>query len=125
MRLPDLPPPFGSPTPLGASKMSIEEIAGLAKPHIKGVHKNDLQVAIQVLSTIEGILDVKGELGQDVIKRTEDNLGITLSKSQRDKIMAAHPSSGLKATVSPDQKGSIRFSQNNFSHVRRFLTAIL
>ena len=120
-----LPPPFGSPIPVGASKMSIEEIAGLAKPHIKGLDKTNIEIAIQVLSKVEDVLDVKGELGQDVIKRTEESLGIELSKVQRDKIMAAHPSSGLRATISPEAKGSVRFSQGNFTHTRRFLNAIL
>ena len=125
MRLPDFPLPFSSPPAVGASKMSIEEIAGIATPFIKDVDKTNIQIAIQVLSKIEDVLDVTGETGQEVIKRTEENIGIVLSKAQKEAIMKRHPASGLKATVSPEAKGSVRFSRGNFTHVRRFLSAIL
>jgi len=115
------PLPFRPSTPVGASKMSIEEIAGIATPYIKDVDKTNIQVAIQVLSKIEDVLDVTGETGQDIIKRTENNLGISLSKAQKESIMKKHPASGLKATISPEAKGSVRFTKGNFSHVRRFL----
>ena len=119
------PLPFSKPPAVGmASKMSIEEIAGLAKPFIK-VDKNALMSTIQVLTTASEALDVTGESGQAMIQRTEENLGITLSKTQRDKIFSQYPSEGLKAVVTNEQRGSIRFSRNNMIHCIRFLQAIL
>ena len=89
------------------------------------VDKNSLMTAIQVLTTTSEALDVTGESGQAMIQRTEENLGITLSKTQRDKIFSQYPSEGLKAVVTNEQRGSIRFSRNNMIHCIRFLQAIL
>ena len=123
-RPPFVSPPFGSPVPLGASKMSIEDMAQISKPFIK-VDKNSLMTAIQVLTTTSEALDVTGESGQAMIQRTEENLGISLSKTQRDKILSQFPSEGLKAVISNEQRGSIRFSRNSMVHCIRFLQAIL
>ena len=123
MPLPPLPP-FGSifaSTPVGGLK--IPQIVDLARPFVK-VDKKELDTAIKVITTVESAIDVKGKTAGEVVKETEDRLGIKLSKSQIESIKVKYPASGLKAVVTPEEKGSVSFSHTSFGHVRKWLEAL-
>ena len=122
--MPFPPLPFGSifpSPPVGGLK--IPQIVDIARPFVK-VDKKELATAIKVVSSVESSLDVKGKTAAEFVKETEDRLGIKLNKSQIEAIKEKYPSTGLRAVISPEDKGSVSFSHTSFGHVRKFLEAL-
>ena len=124
--------PFGGPPGLGSSvsqptvggaKMSIPQIAEVARPFIT-VEKKDLTTTLKTIMAVENVLDVKGKGWKEIVAEEEERFGFKLTAAQIKAVKERYPISGLKAEIEPSQRGSVSFSHTSFGHVRKFLEAL-